>query len=210
VKWIDQGYRGYGLPQLELLVALAFDYRFGLFVSSPLLLLALFSPLARRRALPNFELAFILLLFAAFWLFFSGSNYTRLQFNTGIRYMAPMLPFLFVPAAVMLMRLPRFAVYFIGVISVTESWCLAMYRDVEHGYGVLDPVLQVFLGGFQLPALTTLFYMGGQYGNFFRIGVSPLPLFTLAAAVLYGVWSPRLARGGALASVENVRVEQEG
>ena len=134
-----------------------------------------------RRALPNLELAFILLLFVALWLFFSGSNYTRLQFNTGIRYMAPMLPFLFVPAAIMLMRLPRVAIYVIAVISVTESWCLAMYRDVEHGFGVLDPILHVFLGGFQLPALTTLFHMGGQYGDFFRIGVSPLPLFTLAA-----------------------------
>ena len=172
---------------------LAFDYRFGLFVSSPLMLLAVFCPFSVRRAslCPHLELAFILLLFVALWLFFSGSNYTRLQFNTGIRYMAPLLPFLFVPAAIVLMRLPRFAIYVIAVISVTESWCLAMYRDVERGFGVLDPILHVFLGGFQLPALTTLFHMGGQYGDFFRIGVSPLPLFAMAAAILYGVWSPR-------------------
>ena len=102
-----------------------------------------------------------------------------------------MFPFLFVPAAVVLMRLPRFAIYLIAVVSVTQSWCMAMYRDVERGLGVLDPILHVFLGGFQLPALTTLSRMGGQYGEFFQHGVSPLPLFAIAAVVLYGVWSPR-------------------
>jgi hypothetical protein len=194
VEWIELGYQGYGWPQLDLFLALAFDYRFGLFVSSPLLALALFYPLVRRstrRLLPNLELAFILLLFLAFWVFFSGSNYTRLQFNTGIRYMAPMFPFLFVPAAALLVRLPRLAIYFIAVVSVTESWCLAMVRDVERGLGVLDPILRVFVGGFQLPALSTLSRLSGQYGEFFQLGVSPLPLFAIAAVVLYGVWSPR-------------------
>ena len=196
VEWSDLGYQGYGSPQLELLLALAFDYRFGLFCSSPLLLLAPFCPLlsrSARRFLPDLELGFILVLFVAFWVFFSGSNYTRLQFNTGIRYMAPMFPFLFVPAAVVLMQLPRLVIFFIAVASVTESWCLAMYRDVERGLGVLDPILHVFLGGFQLPALTTLSRMGGQYGEFFPQGVSPLPLFALTAVVLYGVWSPKFA-----------------
>ena len=185
VEWIELGYQGYGWPQLELLLALAFDYRFGLFVSSPLMLLAVLCPLFNRNArhsLPVLELAFVLAIFVAFWVFFSGSNYTRLQFNTGIRYMAAMFPFLFVPAAVVLMRLPRLAIYFIAVFSVTESWCLAMHRDVERGLGVLDPILHVFFGGFKLPALTTLSRIGGgKYGEFFAHGVSPLPLFALAA-----------------------------
>ena len=197
VEWSDLGYQGYGWPQLKLLLALAFDYRFGLFVSSPLMLLASLSPLVNRRArsfLPNLELTFILLLFAAFWIFFSGSNYTRLQFNTGIRYLAPTFPFLFVVAALVLMRLPRLAVYFIAVASVTESWCLAMYRDVEHGVGLLEPILRVFSQGFQLPALTTLSYMsGGQYGSFFEQGVSPLPLLVLTGVIICGIWSPRFA-----------------
>ncbi len=196
VEWSDLGYQGYGWPQLELLRELAFDYRFGFFVTSPVLLLGLLAPLLNRgarRPLPDFELTFILLLFVAFWIFFSGSNYTRLQFNTGIRYMAPMFPFLFVPAAVVLIRLPRLVIFFIGAVSVTESWCLAMVRDVESGFGVLYPILRVFLGGFQLPALTTLSRMSGQYGEFFYPGVSPLPFFVLAAVILYGVWSPRVA-----------------
>jgi hypothetical protein len=194
VEWIELGYQGYGWPQFELFLALGFDYRFGIFVSSPLMLLVLLSAFLNRRvgkALPNLELTSILLLFLAFWIFFSGSNYTRLQFNTGIRYMAPMFPFLFVPVTVVLTRLPRLAICLIAVASVTQSWCMAMYRDVERGLGVLDPILHVFLGGFQLPVLTTLSRLSGQYGDFFQYGASPLPLFSMAALVLYGVWSPR-------------------
>ena len=195
VEWIELGYQGYGWPQLELLLALAFDHRFGLFVSSPLMLLAMFCPLVRRndRRLPNLELTTILLIFLALMVFFSGSNYTRLQFNTGIRYMTPVLPFLFVAAAVVLVRLPRRAIYLIAVLSVTESWCLAMIREVERDLGVLDPILRVFFGGFQLPVLTTLSRLSGQYGDFFQYGVSPVPLFALTGVILYGVWSPRFA-----------------
>jgi hypothetical protein len=196
VEWIERGYQGYGWPQIELLLALAFDHRFGLFVSSPLLLLAILCPWVQRdsRRLPTLELTTMLGLCVALWVFFSGSNYTRLQFNTGIRYLAPALPFLFVPAVVVLARLPRMLIYFVAVLSVTESWCLAMVREVERDLGVLDPILRVFLGGFQLPVLTTISRLSGQYGEFFSDGVSPLALFVLTAFVLYGIWSPRFAR----------------
>ncbi|HET9531650.1 MAG TPA: dolichyl-phosphate beta-glucosyltransferase, partial [Blastocatellia bacterium] len=198
VQWIELGYQGYGFPQFELLMSLAFDYRYGLFVSSPLMLLALLAPLfnrGARRLLPGLELATLLAFFVGMWVFFSGSNYTRLQFNTGIRYLTPILPFLFIPAAIVLMRLPRFVIYFVAIISITESWCLAMHRDVERGLGVLDPILQIFFGGFKLPALTTLSNMGGQYGEFFSNGTSPLPFFFLAAAILYAIWArPRQVR----------------
>jgi hypothetical protein len=197
VEWIERGYQGFSLPSLDLLRSLAIDYRYGLFTTCPLFLLALAAPLldrGKRRVVPAFESAFLLSLFVAFWLFCSGINYTRLQFNTGIRYMAPVFPFLFVPAAAVLMRLPRPAVYLVGVLSIAQAWCLAMYRDVERGLGLLDPVLAVLCGGFTLPVLNVLSRMGTQYGNYFVHGVSPLPLFALAAAVLYGLWSPRLWR----------------
>lgn len=196
VEWIELGYRGYGLPQPELLLSLAFDYRYGLFVSSPLMLLALFAPFVKsdaRRRLPTLELAFILCAFLAFWLFFSGSNYVRLQFNTGIRYMTPMLPFLFVPASIVLLRLPRPVIYFVALVSFVEAWALAMYRDVERGFGVFGPIFRLVFGGFELPALTTLSRMGQTYGDFFQ-HVTPVPLLLLAAAVIFAIWWPQLWR----------------
>lgn len=197
VEWSDLGYQGYVGPQLELLVALLFDYRFGLFVTSPLMLLALLAPLFDRgpsRALPRRELWWMLGIAAAFVLFFSGSSYVQLQYITGIRYLAALFPFLFVPVAVVLVRLPPLAAYIVGLLSLVESWCLAMYRDVERGLGVLDPILHVFSAGFQLPFLTVLSRMGDTYGDFFAAGVSPLPIFALAAAILYGIWGTRFYR----------------
>jgi hypothetical protein len=84
--------------------------------------------------------------------------------------------------------------YFISVFAVAQAWAMAMYRDVERGGGVLDPLLQVFIGGFKLPVLTVLSRFGGSF-EFLASGVSPLPLFALTAAIVYGIWSPRLAKG---------------
>lgn len=195
VQWIEEGYQGYGWPQLELLGALVLDHRFGLFTSSPLLLLALAAPFVDRgsdRRLPLRECAFTLLLFLGLWVFFGGSHYTRLQYNTGVRYMTPIIPFLFLPVAVVLVRMRRWAVYLLGAGSVGLSWCLAMYREVERPLGVLDPVVQTLVGGLQLPALDTLERLGGAYGGFASQGTSPLPLFLLAAVLIWFLWSPRV------------------
>lgn len=193
VEWIDQGYQGFTLPQLELFLMLGFDYRFGLFVVSPMMLLALLLPFLQRRSgsvLPVFETRTILLFLAALWLFFSCVSYTRLQYNTGIRYMTPIFPFLFLPVAAMLVRLPRRLVYFIGLFSVVMSWSLAMHREVESGPGVLEPVISIFTGGFKLPVLTVLSRMGDTYGAYFSGGISALPLLVLLGAMIFGVWYP--------------------
>ena len=124
VEWIELGYQGYGLPQLGLFLILGFDHRFGFFASSPLMLLALVTPVIDRglkKKLPTLETYFILGLFVAFWLFFSGSNYTRLQFNTGVRYMSAMYPFMFVLASVTLMRLPKLVIALTALVSIVES-----------------------------------------------------------------------------------------
>jgi hypothetical protein len=196
VEWIDRGYQGVSGPQLELLGRLAFDYRFGLFVTCPLYLLAIASPLVYRSVrhrVPPLEFASMLAFFVVLWVFFSCVNYTRLQFNTGTRYLAPIFPFLFVPAIVTLMNLPRIAIYLVGILSVLQAWCLAMYRDVERGLGVFEPVLQIMIGGFQLPAFSTLSRMGGTYGDYFA-NATPIPLFVVTAAIIYGIWRVPVSR----------------
>jgi hypothetical protein len=192
VEWIERGYQGVQMPQLDLFVMLGFDHRFGLFIAAPILALALACPFVdrgRARRLPRLELAFVFVTFVSLWLLLSGINYTRLQFNTGIRYFAAILPFLFVPAAIVLARLPRPVIFAVALLAVAQSWCLAMYRDVERGLGILEPVLQVLIGGFQLPVLTVASRMPGVFGEYVARGVSPLPLFVLAAAVIYGLWA---------------------
>jgi len=187
VEWIDRGYQGVSGPQLDLAWMLAFDYRFGIFTACPLLLAAAAVPFLRQTLLSKRQIWFFFIFFVLFWVFFSSVNYTRLQYNTGVRYMAPMIPVLYLPTVAVLSRLSRPLLYFISAAAITQAWCMAMYRDVERGLGVLDPILHVFLGGFQLPALTTLTRMNLGLEALAN-GVSPLPLFALTGALLYGIW----------------------
>jgi hypothetical protein len=192
VEWIDAGYQGFTLPQFELMRLLLIDYRYGLFATCPFLLLALLAPWWNRRAkhpIPMRELILLVVVPVGLWLFCSGISYVRLQYNNGLRYLAPLLPYTFVLAAVVLTRLPRKLAYLICIAAVTQAWSMAMYRDVERGLGVLDPLLHVFIGGFQLPALTVLSRMGGQYGDYAASGVSPLPILAVVAAVVCCIWS---------------------
>jgi hypothetical protein len=191
VEWRERGYQGYSLPNRDLLLSLAFDYRYGFFASSPLMLLAILSPFFNRganRTIPNLELIFLLCLFATLLVFFSGVNYTRLQFNTGIRYMTPIFPFMFILVGIVLVRLPGLIIYIVAVLSFIESWSLAMYRDVESGAGLLNPILSVLRGGLELPIHTVISRMGDTYGSLLPKIASPLPLFVLTAIILYCMW----------------------
>lgn len=192
VEWINIGYQGFALPQFELLRLLLVDYRYGLFATCPLMMIALLAPWFNRGAkswLPSRELTFMMLVPLGLWLFCGGISYVRLQFNTGLRYLAPLLPYLFVSAVLVLTRMPRRFAYLLSVFAVAQAWSMAMFRDVERGFGVLDPIVHIFIGGFQLPALMVISRMSGQYGDYAALGVSPLPVFAVAAALICIIWS---------------------
>jgi hypothetical protein len=203
VEWIDVGYQGFSLPQPELLRLLLFDYRYGLFATCPVLLIALLAPWVNRgvrKPLPTREFLLLMLVPLGLWLFCGGISYVRLQFNNGLRYLAPLLPYLFVASAIVLVRLPRRLAFVLSIVAVVEAWSMAMYRDVERGLGVLDPILHVFIGGFQLPSLTVISRMSCQYGDYASLGVSPLPMFVVAGAFLCIIWSRGVAAPSSMES----------
>ena len=191
VEWIELGYQGFTWPQAELLALLAFDYRFGLFVTCPLFLLALAAPWVVKpssSALKRGEVLFALAIPAALWLFFGGVQYTRLQYGTGVRYLAAVFPFLFVAASSVLLRLPRPMAIAAGAFSVFQAWSMAMYRDVERGWGLAEPLKAVFSQGPQLPALGVLSKIEGPYAGYFGGGAAALVLYLLTAMVIYVLW----------------------
>jgi hypothetical protein len=196
IAYTDIGFNGIGFPDAALSLANLFDFRFGLFASAPVLLLALAFPFvdSGRFKITRAQAAFAAAAAAGVWLFASSVGYAWLQFNTGVRYLMPAVPFLFLLTIPVLMRLPRPAAYWVAVLAVAQAWSMAMYRDVERGLGVVEPLLHVFIGGFQLPFLTVLSRMGGEYGEYAANGVSPLPLFILCAALVWGIWKVSPAR----------------
>jgi hypothetical protein len=181
------GYNGMDRPHLDLLWDTAFGMRFGLFTSAPLLLLALWVPGwldRRKRLVGNLETWCIVVFTVAFFLFCSANQFGRLQFNSGVRYIVPVVPFLFFLAASVLLRLPKVVAVLFGIVATYWSWCLAMYHDVEQGLGVLEPIRRITFEGFRLPWLQTLQKMGYVYE-----GASALPLLLVCAAIIWAFWN---------------------
>jgi hypothetical protein len=93
------------------------------------------------------------------------------------------VPFVFLLAANVLVRMPAIIAAIVGVLGTYWMWCLVMYRDVEQGSGIFEAIKNITLGGFQLPWLKTLERMGYVQES------SVLPLFLLAGAVIWIFWN---------------------
>ena len=185
-NFTDLGYRGFSFPQLDLLFETAFGMRYGLFTSAPILLLAFVVPVWLRktsRLLDRRETAFIVSFIVLFFVFCAANQYGRMQFNTGVRHIVPVVPFVFLLAANVLIRMPRIPALLIGLFATYWSWCLVMYRDVEQGFGVFESIKHITLGGFRLPWLTTLERMG------FVTNAFTIPLLCLAGTAIWLIWS---------------------
>lgn len=180
------GFSGMDLPQPDLLWETAFGMRFGLFTSAPILLLALYVPGWFRgplRIVGGRELRFILMYSLVFFLFASASQYGRLQFNSGVRYIVPVVPFLFLLVAGVMLRMPPVMAGIVGIVTTYWSWSLALYRDVEQGFGVFESLIHVTFGGIRLPWLTTLERMG--YVSGVPISIALLLFF---AIIIWLLW----------------------
>jgi hypothetical protein len=191
VEWIDVGYKGVGGLSGELVRLLLIEPRYGVFVVAPITLLAFAAPWLNRRGtslLPSRETWFCLAYAVAFILFFGCVQYTRLQYVTGIRYLAPVIPFLFLPAAAVLLRMPRWLAYSFALVSFVINWSISMVRSQG---SVMDNMVQVFVAGFQLPWLTVLGKTSKQYLPWLEAPVNALPLFVLLGVAIAIVWTIR-------------------
>lgn len=190
VEWVDIGYQGVGGFGWDLFRMLLVDPRFGLFVTAPVLLLAIAAPYAARKFkswLPLREVLFCLAFSLAFILFFSIVQYTRLQWVTGIRYLAAILPFMFLPAALVLLRLPRAVAWGIAIASVAINWSMAMVRSQGT---VFENVKHVVLEGLQLPWLTVVGKTAKQYAPWLG-AVSPSFIFLVVGGIIVLIWKTR-------------------
>lgn len=187
VEWIEVGYQGVGGPQLDLLWLLLADTRYGLFTSAPLLLLAVVWPLYARRGqtlLPRREALLCAVYALTFLFFFSSVQYTRLQWVTGIRYVMPIVPFLFLMAADVVRLVPRPIAWVALGSGLVVNWSLSMTRSQQ---GIWDAITSVLRDGPSLPSVTTLSKMTTQYLPW-SAGELTVAMFALATFMVAAVW----------------------
>ena len=114
--------------------------------------------------------------------------------NTGVRYLVPCVPFLFLAAASVLVRLPRPLAVGIALGAVGWSWAHAMVRETPW-----ESVRAVLAGGPQLPWLTSVWRSGARAPLLLRdSGPLAWPLLLPAAAALAILWRPSRSRAGVL------------
>jgi len=185
------GYNGLNWPDLRLLWETAFGMRFGLFISAPLLLMSLYIPgwFQRTRIVAAQETWLIIIYSVVFFLFSASIKFGYLQFNSGVRYIVPVVPFLFLLSAGVLLRMPKLLATIVGIAATYWSWCLAMYRDVEHGLGIPESIIHVTLEGPRLPWIKTLERM-----NYVTTDYASSIVIALAAIVLWSIWALRTPR----------------
>jgi hypothetical protein len=160
-----EGFRGFTWPQLDLLWLNLFDPSYGMYVYGPLLLLALIPSFFLENSdsiqgfrgpraeliLPRSERRFAAALFVAMLLFCAANQYSRIQFNSGFRYMVPVVPLLFLAASDHLVRLPPRWLLAVAIPALLNSWVISMVREP-----VPESWHRVLTEGIQFPWLTVL------------------------------------------------------
>jgi hypothetical protein len=184
------GWNGFFVPTGELLVGNLFDPRYGLFAFCPLLIVAFAAPFIRRdpgdptRA----ELGWILAASAALYVFSSANQFANLQWNTGVRYMVPAVPLLFLAAVPVLRRLPAPAGSILLGVTVVISFAVSMTRE-----SVPDALHLVFTRGPTLPVFIVLEKMASGYPALQFGPAAPWILFAAVGLLLMLVWRRRNA-----------------
>lgn len=193
-EFSGDGWNGVHLPALDLALQNLVDPRFGLFTAGTILLLAFAAPFVRAGTKPRLgqrELITCFAMLIGIWLFASSVAFARLQWNTGVRYLIPAVPFLIFASAQVWVRLPSRWVGPLAALALLQGWSLAMVRETP-----AESIATVLLGGLQLPWLTVLGKMGSQYVPFFeRQSPDPTLLFIAVGLALTWLWWPLRSQG---------------
>jgi hypothetical protein len=184
--YVQEGARGFTLPDGALFLHNLFHPAFGLYTWGPLLALALVPAWWYPRdslILPRRERRFVVAAFAIFLLFCASNQYSRLQWNSGFRYLIPLVPFFVLAIADHWVRLPRSARIVIAALAVLHSWVLTAFRE---------PVPQswkLFLSeGIQLPWFRVLRLTAGPESPLMDAGWVPGALVLMTVVVAVAIW----------------------
>ena len=104
--------------------------------------------------LPFRAWCWVMLASLSFMLFAAANQYGRMQWNTGVRYLMPLVPFFFLAATNHLARMRGVGLAILGGAAVLHSWVVSMRR--ESVLGVLGDWDRFLREGPRLPWLDVL------------------------------------------------------
>ncbi len=180
-----RGWLGFSLPEGALLWDNLFDLRWGLFAFCPLLLLALAAPFVGTRPSgpTNAQLRWIAVAVIGLYLFSSANQFAHLQWNTGVRYMVPAVPLLFLAATPVLLAAQPWLRWAVVAPSLLISWAVSMTRE-----DVPTALAIVFERGPVLPVTLVLERMRSGYPGLYLGPAAPLLAYAALGAALWVVW----------------------
>lgn len=187
VNYTDRGWRGFSWPSIDLFLKNLFDPRYGLLVFGPVLALGLVptrrSARLTERILPRPERLFLWTFLAAMLIFYAANQYSRMQFNTGVRYLVPLIPLLFLAAADHLVRLPRIWKWIVTTLAIAHSWVLTVFRE-----SVFESWRLFLSEGVQLPWLRVLGMTSAADAPIVHSPILPLAILVVTLGVVTLIW----------------------
>ncbi len=154
VEYIDRGFRGFAFPTLDLFYLNLFDKSYGMYAYGPIMAMGLIPTCFysdKKLILPRPERLMVIIFFVLFLIFCAANQYSRVQFNSGFRYLLPVIPLIYLSVCDHLIRIPRRILFLITVPVLTHSWVISMVREP-----VTESWYRVITEGIQLPWLTVI------------------------------------------------------
>lgn len=185
-EFVSLGMRGFTLPAPDLFFASLFHPAYGLYSWGPVLLLALV-PVWRYSSdtliLPGRERWFVCIASVTLLLFAAANQYSRLQFNSGFRYLLPLVPFLMLAIADHWVRLGWRVKAAITAVAIVHSWVLVVYREP-----LVRSWQMFFEEGPQLPWYRVLSLTSSPGNPWLATWWVPTLFLALTLAAIIGIW----------------------
>ncbi len=197
VTFTDRGYVGFSWPTWEVFEANLISPNYGLATFAPILLLGFLPKVLGRSEgglLPKMQKRGAYAFIWAFLIFCACNQYSLMQFNTGFRYLLPLVPFLFLLAAEHLRKLPTLLLWLLGIPCMIHTWVLSMVRytklDLNEGPDTIPECWRrIMEDGLQLPSITVLRQITSDPSHFIHWQIWPFATFLLVALLSWGIWS---------------------
>jgi hypothetical protein len=181
----QSGFRGFTFPTADLFLLNLFDPTYGMYLYGPLLIVGLIPAYFYGRdklILPRAERLFAALFFVAFLTFCAANQYSRIQFNSGFRYLIPLVPIIFLAASDHLSRMSRSWLAVLSIPVLLNSWVISMVREP-----VPKSWQHVLTEGIQFPWLTTL-RLTAPEGSIVTSPFAPVAIAAFTALLVVAIW----------------------